>query len=105
MKRYTVVYAPEARDDLRNIFFYVANSSGNNQVAAQFVADITRYCDGLEIFPMRGIERDEVRPGLRVTNYDGRTVIAFNVDGDADRVSILGVFYGGQDYAQLLNKH
>jgi hypothetical protein len=41
-----------------------------------------------------------VRPGLRVTNYKKRAVIAFDVV--ADRVSIIGVFYGGQDYESLL---
>ena len=37
---------------------------------------------------------------LRITNYKGRTVIAFAVD--ADQVSIIGVFYGGQDYETAL---
>jgi hypothetical protein len=33
--------------------------------------------------------RDDVRPGLHVTNYKGRAVIAFDVD--AEHVSIIGV--------------
>jgi toxin ParE1/3/4 len=37
-----------------------------------------------------------------LTNYKGRTVIAFAVDVTSQLVSILGVFYGGQDYAALL---
>jgi hypothetical protein len=37
---------------------------------------------------------------LRVTNYKGRTVIAFDVD--AQQVSIIGVFYGGQDFETAL---
>jgi toxin ParE1/3/4 len=41
-----------------------------------------------------------VRPDLRITNYKKRTVIAFAVD--AERVSIIGVFYGGQGYETLL---
>jgi plasmid stabilization system protein ParE len=54
----------------------------------------------LETFPLRGAQRDDIRPGLRITNYKGRTVIAFAVD---DRqVSIIGVFYGGQDYETAL---
>jgi toxin ParE1/3/4 len=44
--------------------------------------------------------RDDVRPGLRITNYEKRAVIAFAVD--AEQVSIIGVFYGGQDYETLL---
>ena len=43
---------------------------------------------------------DDIRPGVRITNYRKRAVIAFDVD--ADTVSILGVFYGGQDYKTIL---
>ncbi len=50
--------------------------------------------------PLRGTKRDDVRPGLRVTNYKKRTVIALALD--AARVSIIGAFYGGQDYEALL---
>jgi len=41
-----------------------------------------------------------LRPGLRVTHFKKRTVIAFAAD--AQQVSIIGVFYGGQDYETLL---
>jgi toxin ParE1/3/4 len=41
-----------------------------------------------------------VRLSLRITNYKKHTVIAFDVD--AERVSILGVFYGGQDHETIL---
>jgi plasmid stabilization system protein ParE len=44
--------------------------------------------------------RDDVRPGLRITNYKKRAVIAFQVD--ADLVSIIGVFYSGQNYETIL---
>ena len=44
--------------------------------------------------------RDDIRPGLRITNYRGRVAIAFDVSGE--QVSILGIFYGGQDYESIL---
>ena len=44
--------------------------------------------------------RDDVRPGLRITNYKNRTVIAF--DADAGQVSIIGMFHGGHDYETIL---
>jgi toxin ParE1/3/4 len=47
-----------------------------------------------------GVRRDDVRPGLRITNYKKRVAIAFDVD-DA-RVHIIGNFYGGQDYDSVL---
>ena len=41
-----------------------------------------------------------MRPGLRITNYRKRAVIAFDVDGA--QVSIIGVFYGVQDHEPAL---
>ena len=55
----------------------------------------------MRTFPHIGICREDIRPGLRITNYKGRTVIAFAVD--AKRVTIVGVFYGGQDYETVLH--
>ncbi len=49
---------------------------------------------------MRGTMRDDIRPGLRITNYRKRAVIAFSVLGDT--VAIIGVFYGGRDYEAAL---
>lgn len=58
------------------------------------------YCETLNTFPLRGARRDDIRPGLRVTHYRKRAVIAF--DAGQDVVTILGVFYGGQDYETAL---
>jgi toxin ParE1/3/4 len=69
-------------------------------IAAQYTEAIVNYCESLRRFPLRGTIRDDVRPGLRITNYKGRTVIAFDVDTEV--VSIIGVFYGGQDYETIL---
>jgi toxin ParE1/3/4 len=59
-------------------------------------------CESLQTFPLRGTCCDDIRPGLRITHHRKRTVIAFTVDGG--RVAILGVFYGGQDYAIALHE-
>ncbi len=50
--------------------------------------------------PLRGTRRDDIRPGLRITNHRKRTVIAFSVAKSV--VSILGMYYGGQDYESML---
>ena len=54
-------------------------------------------CEGLSIFPLRGVSREDIRPGLRITHHKGRTVIAYAVNEASRTVSILGVLYGGQD--------
>ncbi|MEJ0044756.1 MAG: type II toxin-antitoxin system RelE/ParE family toxin [Rhodospirillales bacterium] len=61
-----------------------------------------KHCEALTLFPHLGTVRDDIRPGLRITNYRKRAVIAFAVQGD--RVAIIGVFYGGQDYAAVLHE-
>ena len=57
---------------------------------------IINYCETLKTSRLRGTRRDDIRLGLRITNYKGRAIIAFVVSDT--RVSIIGVFYGGQDY-------
>jgi toxin ParE1/3/4 len=39
---------------------------------------------------------------VRITNYRKRAVIAFEVDDESARVSILGVYYGGLDFERAL---
>lgn len=40
---------------------------------------IVTYCETLQTFSLIGTRRDDVSPGLRITNYKSRAVIAFNV--------------------------
>lgn len=100
MKRHTVTFTPEARDQLASLYRYIADSAASPAVAARYTEAIVTYCEGLHIFPHRGTQRDDIRPGLRVTHYRKHSVVAFVVDGD--QVSILGVYYGGQDYEAAL---
>lgn len=60
-------------------------------------------CEGLALFPLRGVPREDIRPGLSLTHHKGRTLIAYAVDESARIVSILGVFYGGQDHEGALS--
>ena len=101
MTSYAVVFAPESEDQLTELYFYIATQA-SPAAAERYTDAIVSYCESLSAFPHRGARRDDIRPGLRITNYKGRTVIAFEADDAALRVSILGVFYGGQDYATAL---
>jgi toxin ParE1/3/4 len=94
-----VVFSPEAEEQLAALYSYIA-SAASPDIAARYTEAIVSYCESLHAVPRRGTMRDDVRPGLRITNYKKRAVIAFAVD--PEQVSILGVFYGGQDYETLL---
>lgn len=99
---YTVRFAPEAADQLEALYRYVA-SSASPTVAADYVDAIVAHCEGLAVFPHRGTMRDDIRPGLRTSSYKKRAVIATFVDDEAEQITILGVFYGGQDYDTILS--
>jgi len=62
------------------------------------------HCEGLAVFPHRGTMREDLRPGLRTTVYKKRVVIAIVVDDVAQRVDVLGIFAGGQDYEAVLSE-
>lgn len=64
---------------------------------------VVETCEGLARFPQRGVARDDIRPGLRLTHHKGRTVIAYAVDDGARTVAIVGVFHGGQDHEGALS--
>lgn len=101
MKRYAVVFTPEAEEQLASLYGYIA-AAASPDIAARYTGAIVDYCDSFNSPPHRGTQRDDVRPGLRITNYKGRAVIAFQVDDAALRIAIIGVFYGGQDYESSL---
>lgn len=91
---YTVVFAPQALEQLSELYRYIAVAA-SPEVALRYTDAIVTHCEELRLFPLRGNRRDDIRPGLRITNYRKRAVIAFAVE--AEQVLIIGIFYGGQD--------
>ena len=99
MKTYTVVFTPEAEEQLAHLYRYIADHA-SPKIALGYTSAIIDHCEGMATLPHRGTRREDIRPGLRITHYKGRAVIAFAVE--AKQVSILGVYYGGQDYENAL---
>jgi len=97
--RYRVVFTPEAMSQVEALYTYVSQAAGPD-VASRYTNAIVTYCEGLHMFPLRGMRRDDIRTGLRITNYKKRAVIAFAVEDEV--VSVIGVYYGGQDYETVL---
>jgi len=100
---YCVVFSQEAEEQLVVLYNYIADAASPD-IAAQYTEAIVTYCEGLGTFPIRGILRDDVRLGLRIANYKKRTVIAFEADTESEQVTIIGLFYGGQDYETILQE-
>lgn len=95
MKRYEVVFTPEAEEQLAELYRYLEGNA-TADVALRYTTAVVEYCEGLATFPLRGTPRDDIRPGLRTTSYRRRTEIAYTAEDE--KVSIIGVFHGGRDY-------
>ena len=101
MKEYSVIFSPRAEQQLGDLYTYIADRGGEER-AERFTNGIVTFCQNLSTFPERGTRRDDLRPGLRIIGYARRVTVAFSV-GD-DRVMIHGIFYGGQDYASVVQE-
>lgn len=99
---YRIVFAPEASDQLEALLLYIAEHSSMT-IAERYTDAVVETCERLALFPLRGVAREDIRPGLRLTHHKGRTVIAYAVDEGQQTVPILGVFYGGQDHEEALS--
>lgn len=99
---YSVRFERDAVDQLAVIEDHIASRVGC-EIAANFVGNVLHVCNTLSMFPHRGRGRDDIRAGLRITGYHRRVAIAFTVDDEKLLITIVGVFYGGQDWESRLS--
>ena len=70
---YRVVFSPEAEEQLIDLYRYIAKAASPS-VAARYIEAIVSHCESLNIFPLRGTPRGDVRPDLRITTYKKQAV-------------------------------
>jgi toxin ParE1/3/4 len=99
LKQRSVNFAPEAREDLLRLYDFIADVAGPS-IALSYIERVESYCLGFDLASERGQRRDDIRPHLRVVGFERRMTIAFTVD-DA-KITILRVFYGGQNWEDKL---
>ncbi len=96
--RYRVRFTPEAQADLLELYDYIAEHSSPAR-AFRFIERIEQWCNGLECFPERGVQRNDIRPGMRVVGFKRRVSIAFHLTSDT--VTIIRILYAGRDIATI----
>ncbi|WP_319759279.1 type II toxin-antitoxin system RelE/ParE family toxin [Maridesulfovibrio sp.] len=97
---YSVIFSPEAEEQLVGLYRYVAKAA-SSETAKEFTDAIIKHCEELKSFPQRGTLREDIRPGLRITHFKKRTIIAFAIMDE--NVVILSIYYGGQNFEEKLN--
>jgi len=101
---YAVIFSTAAEADLFAIYDYIAERAGG-AIALRFVESIETYCLAFAHSPERGTRRDELRPGLRTVGFRRRATILFEVDRDARRVVIHGIYYAGRSLEGLAEEN
>ena len=95
--RRPIVWSPEARVDLSEIWEYYAKVAGQ-LTADSVVRRIGDACRLIEDYPLGGRARDEVRPGLR-SIVARRHVIFYRVRDDS--AEIVRVLDGRRDLDEI----
>lgn len=95
-----VLFAPEAEQDLADVYDWIAIRAGP-ATAIGYVERLHGACVSLALASERGTRRYDIRPGLRTNGFERRITIAFAV-GD-QTVTILRIFSGGRDWEAVLS--
>jgi len=90
-----IVYAQSALSDLIAMESWIAEQ-GAPRTAAAYVERLQDRIATLAQVPLRGLDRGDLLPGLRIMPFEASATIAFSVDDGA--VVILRVFYRGRDW-------
>ena len=103
--RYTLLRAEAVARDLELIFEFLyeaalqfgEDSPAAFDRAAVRIRAIEEAMEALSEVPHQGTRRDDLLPGLRQVTK-GRAVFYFDVDNSARSLTVLAIFYGGQDH-------
>ena len=103
---YRIVYTPDARDDLDDIYSYIAFSLSERQTAIKLTRRIrneiralnpfAESCEVVDFEPWKelGIRR------LPVGNFN----VYYLADTEAHVITIIRIFYGGRDIENIISK-
>ena len=100
MKQRDVIFSPEAAADLQNIYDWISIKASHD-IAYNYITRLEKFCTTLTLGSERGHLRDDIRPNLRIVGFEKRITIAIHVCDNS--VFILRLFYGGQNWENLLN--
>jgi toxin ParE1/3/4 len=66
-----VIFTPLAERHIDSLHEYITTHASEER-ADGYVGRIVDFCNGLSTFPLRGTQRDDLLPGLRLTGFEHR---------------------------------
>lgn len=102
--KYRIIRTDKADEQLRNIIFYIADDSGNVDVALKYLDKIETAIKRLQDFPMSGnIPRYSIlrKQGYRVLIVE-RHLVFYKVNEIDKIVTIYAIVDGRQEYRNMI---
>lgn len=104
---YKVELTDTAKQDLKDIAFYIADSSKDINIAKNFVAELKNKVRSLEDFPNAGAlpkDRNLRSFGYRFLSY--KDYLLFYLTNEQEKkVTVMAIFNGKKDYMQVMKKY
>ena len=104
---YTVRLTDTAKQDLREIAFWIAEQSKDREIAKRFVGELRETCKKLDTFPNAGaIPKDRVirSAGYRFTVHK-EYLIFYLVKKKKKQVNVMAIFNAKKDYMRVMKKY
>lgn len=103
---YQVRITETAKQDLREIAFYIAERSMNYETAKRFVVELQEQCNRLVEFPQGGaLPKDRILRSLDFRYIVHKDYLIFySIDEAQKIVSVLAIFNSKKDYLRVLRK-
>ncbi len=102
--KYKIIRTDKADEQLREIIFYIAEDSGNVDIALNYLDKIEKTINSLEDFPMSGsVPRYSIlkKQGYRILIVE-RHLVFYKVDDDKRIVTIYAIVDGRREYRNLI---
>ena len=102
---YSVIYSPEAKDDLREIYSYIAFELEAPDTAEGQVNRIRKEIRSLDFMPSRYaiVDWEPWRSmGMHRVPVDN-FVVYYAVNDGSRTVTVIRIFYGGRDVENIIN--
>lgn len=103
---YRVKISDTAKQDLREIAFYIAEQAKDKEIAKKFVNELRAECNRLETFPEAGaMPKDRIlrSAGYKYIIYKDY-LIFYTIQEDLSEVDVLAIFNAKKDYMRVMRK-
>ncbi len=104
--KYKVIIAETAKQDLKDISFWIAYKSRDVNIAKKFINELREHIRKLNMFPQSGAIPDD--PVIRSAGFrfivHKNYLIFYSIEETEKAVRIMAVFNSRQDYMRVISK-